>query len=460
MSIVHSKASQDRLGEREPGLEAFVAWAKGHVQPLPRVTSEADLSVLGEMVGDATVVSLSEAVHGAAEPLEFRNRAIEYLVEKKGFTAIAIESGTVEGHHAYEYVRGGAGDLDTVVAEGLSWTFDQLPQNRELICWLRQFNASSRRLRQVHFYGFDVPGSPGETRARRGLGIALSEALRFLGQVDAPAQSAFLARLGHLLRHIHFDLCATDKAETYEKLNTDQRDRLTAIIADLITLFERRAHQYSELTSSDRYAWAYRAAIGARQADAWLREIPSGWRPTSPPAPFPSPETQFLAAATEVRDRAQADNLEWILDQEGSAGKLIVFGHRYHVSSAPVRATWSGMRPQAVMGVHLRRHLGRRLVTVGSLVSQGEINGEGFLQTVNRAGSERLDGIVGTLGPDHLLLDLRQAPPAVARWLERERSLAEVPLGEKQDSIAVPVSRAFDVLHFIRNVTPARRDPS
>ena len=456
MSSVHTDAVPGCSDEDETQLQAFVSWAGAHHRPLPPVHSEYDLGALGEMVGDARVVALSEAVHGAAEPLEFRNRAIEYLVEKKGFTAVAIESGIVEGQRIHEYVRGGEGNLDEVLAEGLSWTFDQLPQNRVLIRWLRQFNARSSS-RKVNFYGFDVPGSPGEIRARRGLGTALSEALRFLRQVDGPAGSAFDSRLGALTQHIHFDLCASEKAHTYEKLSPTQRDCLTAAISDLITLLERRAQTYSERASSHQYEWAYRAAIGARQADSWLREVPLGWRPTSPSARFPSPQMQFLAAATEVRDRAQADNLEWILAKEGPTGKIIVFGHRYHVSAAPVRATWSGIRPQAVMGLHLRRRFGRDLVTVGSLVTEGEINAEGFLQTLKKAGSERLDGIVDSLGPDHLLLDLRQAPPAVARWLERERSLSEVPLGDEQDSITVPVSQAFDLLHFIRNVTPACR---
>jgi len=50
---------------------------------------------------------LSEGVHGAAEPLEFRNRVLQYLVEAKAFTAIAIESGIVESRTVHDYVRGG-----------------------------------------------------------------------------------------------------------------------------------------------------------------------------------------------------------------------------------------------------------------------------------------------------------------------------------------------------------------
>ena len=42
---------------------------------------------LGEIVGEARIVALGEGSHGVAEPLDFRNRVLQYLVEEK---AIAI----------------------------------------------------------------------------------------------------------------------------------------------------------------------------------------------------------------------------------------------------------------------------------------------------------------------------------------------------------------------------------
>ena len=39
---------------------------------------------------------------------------------------------------------------------GLTWQFDSLPENRELIQWLRDYNAHSAR--KVHFYGLDITG--------------------------------------------------------------------------------------------------------------------------------------------------------------------------------------------------------------------------------------------------------------------------------------------------------------
>jgi len=105
-------------------------WAHDCAVPLVERFDSGHLDVepLGAMVGDAPVVALSEAAHLGAEPLEFRNRVLEYLVEDKGFTAIAIESGIVESRAVHDYVLGSRSELASVVAAGFSWTFDALPQ--------------------------------------------------------------------------------------------------------------------------------------------------------------------------------------------------------------------------------------------------------------------------------------------------------------------------------------------
>lgn len=48
------------------------------------------------MIGKARVVALGEPMHGAHEPMAFRNRLIRFVVEQMGFTAVALESGFTE----------------------------------------------------------------------------------------------------------------------------------------------------------------------------------------------------------------------------------------------------------------------------------------------------------------------------------------------------------------------------
>ena len=404
------------------------------------------------MIDGATMVALSEAVHGAAEPLEFRNRVLKYLVEHRGFTAIAIESGVVESRAVHDFVRGGSGELATVVADGFSWHFERFAQNQELARWLREHNARSGAVRPVNFYGFDVSGSPGNPRAARGLDLALRAAFRYLATVDRLAYDVLLARLGSLLPHIHFDFCRLPETPGYDLLTASERDTLTATITDLMDLFERRETEYIAASTLADYEWGHRCAVGAGQVDQWLRKIPLDWRPTREPPQFPGEQTRFFSDASAVRDRAQADNLAWIVQREGREGKILVFASRIHLSATPVRAAWFGPNnpAQAVAGVYLRRRYGERLLTVCHLVGGGKhLNGnsEGALPPPI-PGS--LDDLAGEVGEPEFLLDLRKAPPRMAQWLDKEQVL-----GPADHALRLRIGRGFDVLWYLGEVTPA-----
>lgn len=443
----------------------FVDWAQRSAVPLVTVMSGAgsdDLRPLGDMIADAPIVALTEAVHGGAEPLEFRNRLCEYLVEEKGFTAIAIESGLVESRSVYDYVRGGGGELSEVMAQGISWTFDQLPQNYALAEWLATHNSKRTTQRKVNFYGFDVPGSPGNPHANRGVETALIAAWHFLARVDTSAADWFGSRLRPLLTCLRFDPHHEPAVRGYDNLAKADRDELTATIADMLALLERRERQYIQQVGVEEYEWGYRAAIGARQVDAWLRNVPIGWQPVSAPVQVVTDDLQFWPAAGQVRDRAQADNLEWIVRREGPLGKVLVFAHRYHLSTEPVRANWVADQPQDVMGTYLKRRFGDRLVTIGNLIGRGEIEsagercGDGMTRQLGPSPAGSVEVLSGNVGYPMFLLDLRRAPAPLSEWLARVQPLGRGTPGLGEDVLEVPVGRAFDLLFYIDTVTPIR----
>jgi erythromycin esterase len=419
----------------------FVKWAKQASLPLSTVTpgsSWQDLRPLGRIIGNATVVALSEAPHLAAEPLEFRNRLLQYLVQEKGFTAIAIESGIVEGRTVHDYVRGGPGDLPTVVAQGIGWNWDRLPQNHALVRWIRDYNADPRHTHKINFYGFDVPGSPGDPRANRGMDTALTVALEYLVKVDSASAAGIHARVDAFLTNIRFDPHRAADSPGYDRLSQSERDVLTAAIADLISLLERKEAQYTAASSASDYQWAYRAAIAARQADEWLRQIPLG-----------------ESVAADEKDRAMADNLDWIITQEGVGGKILVFGARYHLSKAPIATNLpvpagAAQSPQEVAGTYLSRRLGDRLLTIGNLIGKGSVGCGDSTHTLRQVPPESIAGLAGEVGAPLYVLDLRAAPAPVASWLNQEH-----PLGQEGIVLNLAFGRAFDVLFYLDAVTPA-----
>ena len=451
----------------EGGQSDFLVWAKTSLIPISAdaLSSHGDESqALGQVIGNATVVVLSEALHGAEEPLDFRNRLLQYLVAEKGFTAIAIESGIVESRTVHDYVLGGAGDLPKVMAEGFSWTFDRLPQNQALVRWLRDYNADPLRGRKINFYGFDVSGSPGDLNPHRGVQTALVEALKYISLVDPAAGAAFHARIDSLLPSVRIARQSTEGSDyerEYQALTKIARDEVTAGINSMAALLRRGKDKYTSRTTTDDYVWAYRDAIAARQVDAFLRQTPTGQTQVGD-------NNRFLSASQDVRDRAQADNVDWIIKQEGRSGKVLVFAHRYHVSKAPVRLNWAAwqgqqgsFRPvlsnQQVMGSYLRQRVGGgRLVVFGNLVGSGIASCPepeccaGVNESVEQAPPGSIDGLAGEVGTPSFVLDLRQAPIKVKKWLDQEHEV-----GRGHEVLTLPVGKAFDVLFYLDAVSPA-----
>jgi erythromycin esterase len=406
------------------------------------------------MIGDATVVALSEGAHCASEPLEFRNRLLEYLVLKKGFTAIAIESGIAESQIIHQFVRGHSGDLDAVATQGITWGLERLPQNRALIQWLRQYNTGSSPRRAVNFYGFDVSGCPAHQRDHFGHDPAIEAALLFLSRVDATASRVFRKRFEPFWTNMRFHPRSVIEGPSYETLGQPERDALTAAIADLIVWLERHEGKYVAASASEDYAWAWRAAIGARQIDGWLRQSPAQW--LRPAAQFHADELpSFCFDAMNVRDRAQAENLDWIISREtAEGGKVLVFAARSHLAAASATVSWRPHRQehrQESAGTYLRRRLGNRLVTIGNLIGQGEVACDDRARhSLGKASEQSLDAIVGEVGIPLFLLDLRRAPAQVSRWLDGEHQLAA-----SSQVLKVAVREAFDILFYVDTVTPA-----
>ena len=295
------------------------AWARTHLHAVDRVTPDGDyrdLEPLRAMIGTARIVSFGEGMHGAAEPLEFRNRLFRFLVERMGFTAIALESGITEGFEVNRYVLGSGDDLAGTVKRGFSFGFAQLPQETELVRWMRAYNDDPKHPRKIEFYGVDVSGGTDDMQ------MPLGVALVYLEARDSAKAAAFRARVADLLPRMNLDR-VSEAPNQYPELTQAERDRLTGAIADVVAEFEVHETQWSRATSDRDYAVAYRAAVSAPQVDNYLRQVPVGWKPKDGFAGiFPT-----VASA----DRTKADNLEWVLGQMGPAARVLVFMHRGHL---------------------------------------------------------------------------------------------------------------------------------
>ncbi|MGH6932330.1 MAG: erythromycin esterase family protein [Dongiaceae bacterium] len=253
---------------------AFADWARSNAHAIDHLTlggSDADLEPLRRIIGDAHLVAFGEGLHGGAEPVEFRNRLFRFLVEHMGFTAIAIESGITPCFEVNRYVLGGPGELDEVMSRGFTF-FGDLPQNFELVRWMRQYNSDPANSRKLEFYGTDVSGGADNMQS------TLFVALDYLRERDAALAASLRDRIKDVAPKLRLNrrIAAPDQ---YTELDAVQRDGLTATIADLVTALAIHENEYAAATSHLEFELAHRAAIAARQVDAYLRQVPIGWTP-------------------------------------------------------------------------------------------------------------------------------------------------------------------------------------
>jgi erythromycin esterase len=413
--------------------EAFRAWAKSTAI---RVNPDApEVAAIEALVGPARVVALGEPTHGAPELLAFRNRLFRVLVERLGFTAIALETGFTEAHAINRFVLGGPGDAATVARIHLSWGFGEFAGNHELLQWMRDYNANPSSGRKIRFYGIDLTGAkhgafPDALRA-------IDFALEYLASVDPAAANEYRKRLNPFL----------SRFSSYEYLSLSQSERsaFREGLASLEKAVRLRKLAHEAGTDQQAHEWARHSIVVARQLMRMFDVSP-------PPGPGLSPHAW---RTVQARDAAMAENLRWVLSQERSGGRVLVFAHNAHVISSTLQGgVWSVFRqPPAAMGKALRGTLRGDLVVIGTSLGVGAPASENGLGS-ERRNSYTVDRALASLGERSFILDIRRASSTgpVNNWLSRSQSLRA---NESTFMTVVPAT-AFDALYMLDHPPAAR----
>ncbi|WP_458689379.1 erythromycin esterase family protein [Nocardia tengchongensis] len=272
--------------------------------------------VLDELLAARTtppaLLALGEPTHGiAAFPL-LRNDILARLVER-GYRSIALEVDFFAASAADDYVNGAAADLDTVLATGLSHGFGGIPGNRELLEWLREYNAGRAPADRVRFYGFDAPveysGAPSPRHALSALADYLPEAL-----LPASVQD-----LDGLLGE---DADWTNEAAMFDPSasigDSDRARTLRLIAGDLADALHRAA---PALRAADPSGYA-EAVTHVRTARGLLRYH----------ATMASLGPDRMGDLISARADMMAQHLLAIATQEQDRGPTLIFAHNAHLN--------------------------------------------------------------------------------------------------------------------------------
>ena len=353
--------------------------------------------VLDDLVGDARIVLIGESSHGTHEFYAARAEITKWLIEHKGFTAVAAEADWPDAYRVNRFVHGLPGDDSA--EEALSgfqrfpawmWRNDVV---RDFVTWLRRHNENADR--KAGFYGLDLYS----------LHRSMDEVIGYLDRVDPPAAARARSR------YACFDHASPDDGQAYgyaAAFGAGPSCEHEAV-AQLVDV-HRHAIQYLSrdgVVAEDELFCAQQNAQTVRNAEEYYRSMFRG-RVTS----------------WNLRDKHMAQTLDALLAhldrhpgaRAGKPSRIVVWAHNSHVGDA--RATEVGGDGQLTLGQLAREKYGAdcRLIGFstysGTVTAASEWGGDAFLKTVRPALAGSVEELFHETGRDAFLIAMHDSGPA------------------------------------------------
>src|SRR5258707_5928334 len=282
----------------------------------PLTDARSDYEPLMQLIGDSRFVLLGEASHGTHDFYHTRAQVTQWLIEEKGFSAVAVEADWPDAYRVNRYVQG-RGD-DTQAVEALD-SFKRFPtwmwRNTdvlEFVAWLREYNDQlPQNRRKAGFYGLDLYSLHTSARA----------VLDFLEKVDPEAARRARYRYA-CCEHFGEDTQAYGYSAGFG-LSKSCEDEVVNQLVEM----QRRAAELAGRDGKvdpDAFFVAEQNARLVKNAERYYRSM-----------------FQSRVGSWNLRDQHMAETLE-ALEQHlrPSSAKILVLAHNSHLGDA--RATEMG----------------------------------------------------------------------------------------------------------------------
>ncbi|PBQ33104.1 hypothetical protein CNR22_15390 [Sphingobacteriaceae bacterium] len=102
-----------------------------------------------------SIIGMGEATHGSREFFEIKSGVFQWLVEECNYRVFGIEATYAGCCYVNNFVKSGEGNVDSVMIHLDFWTW-QTEEVRDLILWIKEYNAQAEHLEKISFYGFDM----------------------------------------------------------------------------------------------------------------------------------------------------------------------------------------------------------------------------------------------------------------------------------------------------------------
>jgi erythromycin esterase-like protein len=269
-------------------------------EPLPAI-DDPEFGALFDRFADARVVLLGEASHGTSEFYRARAAISKRLIERHGFTIVAVEADWPDAATVDRYIR------HRPKREGEMRAFERFPtwmwRNAEVdafIRWLRRHNHSRDYEKMAGFYGLDLYNLSGSMRA----------VIDFLEQED-PELARLASRRYGCLEPWAENPAAYGRhslVEGYARCEVGVVQMLKDLLQKQIDCLAPECDEWLDAAANARLV---------KDAEAYYRVMYYG-----------------SAESWNLRDTHMFETLNMVLDAKGPGAKAIVWAHNSHIGNA------------------------------------------------------------------------------------------------------------------------------
>lgn len=271
------------------------------------LTNTNDLDTLIEKIGDATYVLLGEASHGTHEYYTWRTQISKKLIEKKGFSFIAVEGDWPDCYKLNRYIKNYADSGKS--AFDVLHAFNRWPTwmwaNWEIVAlseWLKKHNTKLAKNQQAGFYGLDVYS----------LWESLNAIIKYLDKKDLKTKRTAV----NVLKC--FEPYSDKEGQSYARATLMVPSICEKEVVNLLTEIRRNMSQYN--TDPEAVMSAEQNAHVIVNAEHYYRAMVR-----------PGPESW------NIRDYHMVETLNRLMKFHGPKAKAIIWEHNTHIGDA--RAT-------------------------------------------------------------------------------------------------------------------------
>jgi protein-L-isoaspartate(D-aspartate) O-methyltransferase len=355
--------------------------------------ASAELEPLLRRIGDARIVLLGEATHGTSEFYRMRERISRELIERKGFSLIAIEGDWPDAARIDHYVRHAEYPPSewTAFARFPVWMWRN-QEVRDFIDWLRTRNAAVEASKRVAFHGLELYS----------LYTSIRSVLNYLDDIDPQTARVARQRYG-CLTPWQSDPATYGHAALTGSYQTCERE-----VVSMLTDLMRKQRAYAE-HDGERFLDAVQNARLVANAERYYRIMFYGSR-----------------ASWNLRDSHMFETLKTLLHFHGPESKAIVWAHNSHVGDSS--ATEMASRGEYNIGHLCRQEFGSAAYSIGfgtnsgTVAAASEWDGPMEVKVVRPALPESYERVCHETGDPRFLLRLRTAmPTSLAEGLSKPR---------------------------------------